>query len=225
LAEESIHIEQNCIMETVGSQDQVLAAYGGLNHITFSSDDAIGVKPLTIPLRRIAELNSHLMLFYTGIKRTASDIAQSYVQAIECKRKQLRGMQGLVDEGISVLSSRGDIRSFGELLNDAWTLKRSLSCLVSNPEVDELYNRARAAGAIGGKLTGAGGGGFLLLFVPPEAQVNVRRAFDHLIHVPFEFESFGSQILFVHRQEDFSPVSRIRASQSVGAFKELRVNG
>lgn len=221
LAEESIHIEQNCIKETVGSQDQVTAAFWGLNHITFNPNGSIDVRPLTISLERIAELNSHFMLFYTGIIRTASNIADSYVEDIEAKKRQLRIMKDLVDEAIGVVSGKESITAFGELLNEAWQAKRSLSKSVSNPEVDALYDRARAAGALGGKLTGAGGGGFLLLFVPPERQAALKQQLNHLIHVPFKFEFSGSQVIFVDRQEDYSDLERIRANQCVEPFREL----
>lgn len=221
LAEESIYIEQQCIKETVGSQDQISAAYGGLNHITFSPTGTIDVRPITIAPERIAELNSHFMLFYTGIKRTAADVAKSYVDEIECNKRQLRIMKDLVTEGISVLSSGNDIRAFGELLHEAWMAKKSLSCDVSNPRVDSLYDRAIAAGALGGKLTGAGGGGFLLLFVAPENQEQVKHDLNHIIYVPFKFEFSGSQIIFVDRQEDYSDLERLRANQCIEAFREL----
>jgi D-glycero-alpha-D-manno-heptose-7-phosphate kinase len=223
LAEESIHIEQNCIKETVGSQDQVSAAYGGFNHITFKSSGAIEVKPIVISSQRVKELNSHLMLFYTGIKRTAANVAQSYVEDIECKKRQLRIMKDLVHESLDILISNKDVRFFGELLHEAWMAKRSLSCNVSNSEVDELYEKARTAGAIGGKLTGAGGGGFLLLFVPPDNQDQVVREFNHLIHVPFNFEFSGTQIIFVDRQEDYSSLEKIRSSQCLAGFRELEI--
>jgi D-glycero-alpha-D-manno-heptose-7-phosphate kinase len=221
LAEESIHIEQDLIKETVGSQDQVSAAFGGLNHITFDSTGGIHVRPVTVPPDRINELDNHLMLFYTGIKRTAADVAQSYVNDIDCKRRQLRIMGDMVDEGISVLAGNNHIRDFGELLHEAWQAKRSLSSSVSNPEVDELYARARSAGAIGGKLTGAGGGGFLLLFAPPEAHVEIRNQLHDLIHVPFRFDFSGSQIIFVDRQEDYSSLELTRCDQQLKAFREL----
>ena len=131
--------------------------------------------PLILPPERVAELKAHLMLFYTGIARTASDVAQSYVVGIESRGRQLRIMKELVEESIDMLASGMDIRAFGDLLHEAWQAKRSLSARVSNREVDELYERARSAGAVGGKLTGAGGGGFLLLFVPPEKQAAVAR--------------------------------------------------
>ncbi len=224
LAEESIHIEQNCIKETVGSQDQVTVAFGGLNHITFNANGSIDVRPLTIATERIAELNSHFMLFYTGIKRTASNIADSYVEDIEAKKRQLRIMKDRVDEAIGILSGTGPITPFGELVNEAWQTKRSLSGSVSNPEVDALYDRARAAGAAGGKLTGAGGGGFLLLFVLPDRQPHVEQELNRLIRVPFRFEFSGSQIIFVDRQQDYSALERIRANQCVDPFKELSLD-
>lgn len=221
LAMESIRIEQELLKETVGSQDQVSAAYGGLNHITFLPNGEISVRPVTVSPCRITELNSHLMLFYTGIKRTASNIADSYVTAIEAKKRQLRIMKDLVEESLSILSEDQDITAFGELMHEAWQAKRSLSSKVSNNEVDDLYNLAKSAGAIGGKLTGAGGGGFLLLFVPPPAQEKVKAKLDKLIHVPFKFEFSGSQIIFFDMQEDYSELDRRRATQRIGAFREL----
>lgn len=221
LARESIHVEQNLLEETVGSQDQVLAAYGGFNHVTFLPNDEISVRPITLSQQRIRELNDHLMLFYTGIKRTASNIAQSYVQDIHSRKRQLRIMKDLVEESMAVLSSGQDLSCFGELLHEAWQAKRSLSAKVSNPQVDELYEKAQAAGAIGGKLTGAGGGGFMLLFVPPEKQAEMKSQLNQLIHVPFNFEFSGSQIIFFDAGADYAEVERERAKQAVAAFKEL----
>src|SRR5260221_1936010 len=196
LALESIHVEQNLLKETVGSQDQVMAAYGGLRHVQFLSNGEISVRPLTLPAQRLTELNDHLMLFYTGIIRTASDVAKSYVDDIHSKRRQLRIMKDLVEESMSILNSGKDLLHFGQLLHEAWLAKRSLSAQVSNPQVDELYSRAQASGAIGGKLNGARGGGFLLLFVPPDRQSSVKESLQTLIHVPFRFEPSGSQIIF-----------------------------
>ena len=160
---ESVHLEQDVLKETVGSQDQVLAAHGGLNHIIFPPNGEITVTPITVGAERIKELASHFMLFYTGIKRTASTIAESFVNGLEDRRRQLRIMKDLVDESISIFSGGRDILGFGELLHEAWLAKRSLSAHISNSDVDALYEAARAAGAIGGKLIGAGGGGFFLL--------------------------------------------------------------
>jgi len=221
LAQESIYIEQERLKETVGSQDQVSAAYGGFNHMTFLPNGEISVRPMTLTRERIEELNSHLMLFYTGIKRTASNIAKSYVNDIEARKRQLRIMKDLLEESISILNSSQDITGFGELLHEAWQGKRSLSSMVSNSDVDEIYDQAMSAGAIGGKLAGAGGGGFLVLFVPLSRQERVRERLNKLIYVPFKFEFAGSQIIFFDRQEDYSALERERANQPVQVFEEL----
>ena len=221
LAKESIFIEQEQMKETVGSQDQVSAAYGGFNHITFLTNGEISVRPVTISPTRIEELNSHLMLFYTGIKRTASDVADSFVNDLEAKKRQLRIMKDLVEESMTIICNNQDLKGFGELLHEAWQTKRSLSSKISNPEVDELYELALASGAIGGKLTGAGGGGFLLLFVPPEQQKTVREKLNKLIYVPFKFEFSGSQIIFFEPQQDYSALEQFRSEQVVIPFREL----
>ncbi|MEK7517696.1 MAG: kinase, partial [Patescibacteria group bacterium] len=192
------------LKETVGSQDQVLAAHGGFNHITFHKNGEITLRPITLASKRIAELENHLMLFYTGIPRVASKIALSYVKKIKTRQKQLSIMQDSVDEALSILTSKRDIKNFGELLNEFWQIKRTLSPQVSNSTIDEIYKKAQSSGAIGGKLVGAGGGGFLLLFVPPQSQKKVRESLKKLIFVPFKFELQGSQIIFYDAQEDYS---------------------
>lgn len=221
LAMESIHLEQDILKETVGSQDQVLAAYGGFNHISFLPNGEVSVRPVTVTPDRIRELNSHLMLFYTGIKRTASNVAATYVNDIDERRRQLRLMKDLVEESISIVNNGQDLTPFGELLHEAWQAKRSLSVTVSNSRVDEIYDSAMSAGAVGGKLIGAGGGGFILLFVPPHRQKAVREKLNNLIHVPFRFEFSGSQIIFYDREEDYSAEEKARAGQSVESFREL----
>ncbi len=221
LATEGIHIEQERLKETVGSQDQISAAYGGFNHIAFLPNGDFSITPMTLSVERMQELNSHLMLFYTGIKRTASDVAESYVTDIESRKRQLRIMKDLVEEGVSILNSHSDIAGFGELLHEAWEAKRSLSAKVSNPHVDEIYTEARAAGAIGGKLTGAGGGGFLLLFAPPACHGAIREGLNRLIHVPFKLEGSGSQIIFFDAEEDYSSVEEARNGRLILPFQEL----
>ena len=221
LALESIDIEQNRVLETVGSQDQISAAYGGLNHITFSRTGDINVRPITVSAGRINELRDHLMLFYTGLSRTASVVAASYVNNIESKESQLHPMAQMVEEGVSILSGDRNIEEFGKLLHQSWLVKRALSPEVSNSGVDEVYEQATAAGAIGGKLLGAGGGGMMLLFVPPSRQVKVRERLSGLIHVPFKFESSGSQIIFFDHEEDYSAEDRLRASEQIPSFREL----
>lgn len=203
LAHDSIYLEQEILKEAVGSQDQVQAAYGGLNHITFDKGGQITVKPITVSSKRIGELQDHLMLFYTGIVRTASDIAKTFIPNLEQKEKQLFAMNEMVNEALNILDSKTDINNFGKLLHETWILKRSLSSSVSNPFIDELYSTALSSGATGGKIIGAGGGGFLLLFVPPSYQAKIRKKFDKLIHVPFRFENLGSQIIFLDKQEDY----------------------
>lgn len=221
LAMEGIHIEQERLKEVVGSQDQVLAAYGGFNHITFHPSGEVSVRPVTISLERMRELNSHLMLFYTGIRRTASQVAESYVTNMEDRKRQLRILKDLVEESLSILSGGQDLSEFGKLLQEAWQVKCSLSAQVSNSQVNEIYDRAVRAGAIGGKLTGAGGGGFMLLFVPPSRQTQVREALHDLLYVPFKFEFSGSQIIFFDPEEDYSAEEMARRHQSLRAFHEL----
>jgi D-glycero-alpha-D-manno-heptose-7-phosphate kinase len=222
LARESILIEQEILKETVGSQDQVSAAYGGFNLIEFPPSGEISVRPMTLAQERIEELNSHLMLFYTGIIRTASNIAESYVNNIENGKRQFRIMKNLLEESISILNKGKDIIEFGELLHEAWQTKRSLSAKVSNSDVDEIYSTARLAGAIGGKLTGAGGGGFMLLFVPPEKQIKVREKLKNLIYVPFEFESAGSQIIFFDIDKNGLHDAQSLGNISPQSFREVK---
>jgi len=222
LAIESIHIEQDMIKETVGSQDQVCAAYGGLNLINFSTSGEIDVQPVTLSKARLEELDSHLMLFYTGIQRTASDVAKNYVEDIDGKKNILKKMQKMVQDGLEVLNSNYSIYRFGELLHETWMLKKGLGGDVSNGYVDEMYERALKAGAIGGKITGAGGGGFLLLFVPPSKQRWIREALSDKIHVPFRFESGGSQIIFYEPERvDYSELEKDRAKRAISSFREL----
>lgn len=221
LARESIHIEQEILKETVGSQDQVLAAYGGLNHVAFQTNGEISVRPMTLTRERIASLNAHLLLFYTGIKRTASDVAKSYVSDLDSKKQQLRVMSELVEEAVSLLNSKQDIAGFGKLLHEAWSAKRSLSTSVTNSEVDAIYDTARAAGALGGKLTGAGGGGFMLLFASPACHQAIREKLNKLLLVPFQFDSNGSQIIFYEPGVDYSAAHADRDQLRLDAFKEL----
>jgi D-glycero-alpha-D-manno-heptose-7-phosphate kinase len=221
LAKESIHIEQEILKENVGSQDQVLAAYGGLNHVIFLANGEISVQPIPITAERIRELSAHLMLLYTGIKRTASDVANSYIQDLDGRRRQLRIMKDLVDEGIAILTSSQDLTAFGELLHEAWQAKRSLSAAISNGHVDDLYAVARAAGAIGGKLTGAGGGGFLLLFAPPDRHRALREQLSRFIHVPLKLEFSGSQVIFFTPETEYAAEEELRSAQTLAAFREL----
>ena len=221
LAMEGIHVEQELLRETVGSQDQVMAAFGGLNRVEFRQSGDISVRPVTLSSDRAADLSNHLMLIYTGIMRTASDVAESYVADLDKQRRQMRITMDLVEEGVSLLASEKDLELFGELLHEAWMTKRSTGALISNPEVDELYQTARDAGAVGGKLLGAGGGGFLLLFVPPEYQPAVRQRLEGLLEVPFQFETGGSQIIHYQPETDYAVEDRKRAQGQLREFREL----
>lgn len=221
LAKESTHLEQDVLKETVGSQDQVCAAYGGLNKINFLRSGDFSVQPMTLSRDRLDELNSHLMLFYTGIKRTASEIASTFVSGMEKQAKLLDRMKNNVEEGCAILNGRDDLRVFGELLHEAWLAKCKLSDKISNSHVDGLYAEARAAGAVGGKLLGAGGGGFVLLFAPPERQAKIKKRLNRLIQVPFKFEFSGSQIIFYDLEEDYSRHDRARGRRRIESFREL----
>lgn len=222
LAREAINLEQNILKENVGSQDQISAAYGGFNHITFLSNDEFVVRPIILGRQRLAEFQGNFMLFFTGIKRTASDIAASFVPNIDDKKRQLRVLRELVEEGMALLTGGRDLLGFGDLLHEAWLAKKGLSSLISNSEIDQAYDAARRAGALGGKLIGAGGGGFLLLYVPPEKQGAVRRALPRLINVPFQFEFEGSKTVFYDPEQDYGAIAEERQRQEVESFREWR---
>ncbi|MDR2528130.1 MAG: hypothetical protein LBD04_03800 [Synergistaceae bacterium] len=196
LAREAIRYEQKILGETVGYQDQVAVAFGGFNIIYFMPGENFKVEPLILPPGRKNDLEKHLMLFFTGFARFASDIAKSQVDNFEKKSTELNRMRGMVDEAVDILTVGKDLRLFGELLHDAWIHKRSISDRVSTNQIDEIYNQARKHGAIGGKLLGAGGGGFIVFFVEPARKEELRVALKDLIHVNFNFENDGSLIIY-----------------------------
>lgn len=222
LADESIYLEQEVLRETVGSQDQICAAYGGVNRVNFSPNGDFSVQPMTVSRQRLEELNSHLMLFYTGIKRTASEVASTFVNGLEKRTPWLNRLRDCVEQSCAILNGSGNFKTFGELLHEAWLAKRELSDQVSNARVDGLYKEARSAGALGGKLLGAGGGGFLLLFAPPSRQARIQKRLHRLIQVPFKFEFAGSQIIFYDVEEDFSVHDQARAQRRIASFQELK---
>lgn len=213
LAEDAIHVEQERLLENVGSQDQMAAAFGGFNRIDFSRDGSIQVSPVLTDPKRLRLLQDHLMLVYTGVSRTASDIAAEQIKATDSKQAELSAMQRMVGEAIGILQSSGSLLPFGELLHEGWKIKRSLTQRISNPDIDTLYENARRAGAIGGKLLGAGGGGFLLLFVRPEDQEAVRESLNGNLQVPVEFENNGSRIIF-YDSDGYQPGSASRKTVS-----------
>ena len=195
LAKEAIHIEQNVLKENVGCQDQVIAALGGFQRIDFQSNGTVSANPVIIENGRLEEFQSHLLLYFTGFSRIASLIVKEQLDRIKDTKPQLTRIRQMVDESISILTGGGDLAQFGGLLDESWRLKRSLSSKVSSPTIDEIYERAKAAGALGGKLLGAGGGGFMLLFAKPERHPQIKEKLKDLLRVPFRFETEGSRII------------------------------
>jgi D-glycero-alpha-D-manno-heptose-7-phosphate kinase len=195
LAKEAIHVEQDMCKDNVGCQDQTLAAYGGLNFIEFGGRRHLQVQRVTIPDQRIQNLENHLMLYFTGFSRIASTIAAHQIKNIPKKKVELSTMYDMCLHALNLLKGN-QIQAFGKLLDEAWQIKRNLSHKVSTPHIDQIYETAKRAGALGGKVLGAGGGGFVLLFVPPKQQHKVRERLKKLLLVPFQFENLGSQIIF-----------------------------
>ena len=191
LALRAIDLEQNVLKEDVGSQDQVAAAYGGLNVIRFAQNGDIHVEPLALPPSRLEELQASLMLYYTGTSRTASAVAADVVANIPGKQDLLRKMHALVDRAVGILRGKSDLDEFGRLLDETWHLKRQQSARVTNPVVDGIYQKAMDNGALGGKLLGAGTSGFMVFYVKPANQVQMKKALSNHLHVPFKFETEG----------------------------------
>lgn len=197
LALEAIHVEQNLIKENVGSQDQTAAAFGGLNRIEFGGHQKIAVYPITLSRSKLDFLERHLMLFFTGFSRNASEIAAEQIQKIAESNRELQTLNGMVASAVSMFTGPDRaLQDFGKLLHESWLVKRSLTSKISNSLIDEIYDVALKAGAAGGKLLGAGGGGFIMFFVSPELQRRVREGLKNLLYVPFRFENLGSQIIY-----------------------------
>ncbi len=204
LAINAINIEQDRIGEHVGSQDQVAAAFGGLNKIEFGGLQEISVRPLIMRPERFEALQQHMMLFFTGYSRTASEVAADQIAQIPNKTANLRQMMQLVEEAESLLLSKEDrLNDFGRLLHEQWMLKREMSSRISTPEIDSIFDTAMKAGALGGKLLGAGSGGFMMMFVEPDKQKAVATALDKLLHVPFRFDTLGSQIIYYSQHDQY----------------------
>lgn len=196
LAQEAIYVEQELLKEHVGCQDQVMAAHGGFNRINFAGENQVHVTPVVLPTERLAALQDHLLLFFTGLSRTASEIAKEQVEKTKDRASELKTMYQMVSRGIEILKGNEDLLDFGRLLHESWKLKRSLTDKITTPAIDEMYDAALKAGAVGGKILGAGGGGFLLLLATPEYHSKIREKLGKLLHVPFQFENSGSQIIF-----------------------------
>lgn len=198
LADEAVHIEQTVLREVVGMQDQIQCAFGGLNMIEIDRAGGYAVRPVPVARERIGELQAHLLLFYTGIARYSSEIAAQTVAMIR---------EGARDDALLVMASMavpalshmqaGRWQDFGELLDYSWSLKRRLSPLVTSAAIEDIYARAQAAGAVGGKLLGAGGGGFMLFLVSPTKQAAVRAALAGLVEIPVRFEFEGSRVIYL----------------------------
>ena len=200
LAVDAIHIERDLIGEVVGVQDQIAAAFGGLNHITFSKGGGFFVHPVTISGERKKELERHLVLIFSGFQRFAVDIEKEKVKNFHSKINSLKKMSEMVEEALEILTSGVDILEFGRLLNKAWEYKKSLSGKVSNNELDKMYETGLANGAVGGKLLGAGGGGFMLFFCEPSKQAQLIDSLKNYLHISFNFEDNGSQVIY-YREE------------------------
>ena len=194
LAQLAIHLEQHLLKEDVGIQDQIMTAYGGLNVVEFDPDSEFRVNPIPIDPLRKELFQHHLMLIYTGISRTASEVAKSQIESIPRKKEVMRDILDMVPEATKILAGTGDISEFGRLLHEAWLLKKSITERISTSLVDDMYERARNAGALGGKLLGAGGGGFIVFFVEPGLHQSVLEALEDFLLVPFELENSGSHI-------------------------------
>jgi len=197
LAQESVHVEREMIKERVGLQDQYTCALGGLVSLEFHETNKVNIRPVIIHQDRLHALEERLMLFYTGLQRTAHDILEKQMARTQKGEiaSQLNHMQSLVKDGEKILSNGRDLREFGELLEESWKCKRQLSDSISNALIDDAYERAKGAGAVGGKLLGAGGGGFLLLYVEPYNQAAVREALADMLEVKFNFENQGSRLI------------------------------
>lgn len=201
LAKQAIYVEREILKENVGSQDQIAVACGGFNKIIFQNDHNFKIEPVTLSGARLNQLQSHLMLVFTGLSRFASQIAGEQINNISNRKKELQAIQEMVDRAVVILNKNGDIANFGKLLHEGWQIKKRLSSKISNPLIDSIYETALKKGAVGGKLLGAGGGGFMLLFVPPERRKKVKEGLKNLLEVKFAFENNGSQVIYYNPQQ------------------------
>ncbi len=204
LALNAIHIEQNLIRENVGSQDQTIAAFGGFNKIEFNGAKEIVVQPIITSPEKYEILQNHLLLFFTGYARDANKVAEAQIKETPQKTAELRQMMSIVDDAYNILRCRtGCIDDIGRLLHEQWQIKRSMTSKITNDQIDTIYTRGKKAGASGGKLLGAGGGGFMLFFADPERHTDIRKELNELTHVPFRFDNTGSQIIYHTHESHF----------------------
>ena len=204
LAEEAIFLERTLCGEVGGWQDQIAASYGGFNRITFN-EDGFDVSPVIVSPERKKQLNENLLMFFTGFTRLSSEIQKANSGSNADKTARLLEMLSLVDEAERILTDKErDLDDFGRLLDHTWKLKRGTGAAVSTDGIDALYEKGIRAGALGGKLLGAGGGGFMVFYVPADKQTAVKKEMEGLIHVPFRFENGGTRVLY-YTPEDFIP--------------------
>ncbi len=205
LADEAIYLERVLCNEAGGWQDQIAASFGGMNRINFNMDGTYDVKPIIIHPDRKKQLNDNLLMFFTGFTRFSSEMQEANKAGYSEKVKQLQHMYSLVDEAEKVLEDKhSDLDDFGRLLDATWRLKRQTGGAITTNSIDDLYEKGINAGALGGKLLGAGGGGFLLFYVQPEKQDSVMNAMKDLLYVPFKFEDGGTCVIH-YTPEMFEP--------------------
>jgi D-glycero-alpha-D-manno-heptose-7-phosphate kinase len=201
LADQAIYVEHVLLKENVGIQDQIAAAHGGFNRIDIARDGGYAIHPMTLDPLRLAEFERHLILLYTGQSRRGTHIAAEQIKNTPNKTKELETMQSMVDAAIEILTNPNTpLAEFGKLIHEGWQIKRTLASSIAPKFVDDIYEAARHHGALGGKLLGAGGGGFMLLFAPPERHVAILEALSSLLAVPIEFERSGSHLIFYEPQ-------------------------
>ncbi|MFN9174601.1 MAG: GHMP kinase [Synechocystis sp.] len=196
LAYEAIYVERHLVQDKVGCQDQLMAAIGGFNLVEFRTENDIIVNRVTMSPQRMAEFESHLFIVFTGIRRKAADVVEKQLKRVEDNTDTLKMMRQMVDQGWDILTGNDDLSAFGNLLDEAWRAKRSLDQGISNGEIDQMYQRGREAGAWGGKLLGAGAGGFMLFFAPPEVHPKLTATFQNHQLLSVKINAPGSQIIF-----------------------------
>jgi len=204
LALDAIHVEQNMIKTNVGSQDQTAASFGGLNKIEFKKGGNITPSPIIMADDKLADFQDHLMLFFTDFTRDSSNIARGWIKNTSKNEDDLKIFLKMVDEGVGILTSKKDnLDDFGKLLHEHWQIKRGLAPKITTSKIDEIYKAGIEAGALGGKLLGAGGGGFILFFAKPEAQPKIREKLKKFLYVPFKFDHGGTQVIYLGNHDPF----------------------
>jgi len=204
LAAEAIHVEQDLLQEAVGAQDQASAAYGGFNRIDFQTNGSVEVNRVLTEPSRLEELQQHLALYFTGFSRIASEIAQEQLKVTPHKQQELSTMLQFVREAEAIITTPSrSLHEFGRLLHESWQIKRTLTQKISTASIDEIYQAGLSAGALGGKLLGAGGGGFMLFFVPPERREALRSRLKKLLCVPFGFSKRGSHVVVYEPEQEY----------------------